>query len=77
MSFLYPLLDAISHGAEITRLDAISYDAEVHDVLDSFCWADVYVAELGTMIHGAELPSPAGRFSLLLNLYFTENAMLF
>lgn len=55
MSFLYPLLDAISHGAEITRLDAISYDAEVHDVLDSFCWADVYVAELGTMIHDAEL----------------------
>jgi hypothetical protein len=36
-----------------------------------------YVAELDTMIHGAELPSPAGRFSLLLNLYFTEKRYAF
>jgi hypothetical protein len=37
------LLGAIGHGAEVTRLDAIAYNAEMSDVLDSYCYADAYV----------------------------------
>jgi hypothetical protein len=37
MSFLDPLLGAIDHGAEVTWLGDIVYDAEVSSALDSFC----------------------------------------
>jgi hypothetical protein len=37
MSFLDPFLGAIDHGAEVTRLGAIAYGAEVPSTLDSFC----------------------------------------
>jgi hypothetical protein len=40
------------------------------------CCAGAYVAELGAMNHGAEFPSPAGQFSLLLNLYVTGKTTL-
>jgi hypothetical protein len=35
MSFLDPLLGAISHGAEVTRLGAIAYGTEIPRALAS------------------------------------------
>jgi hypothetical protein len=56
MSFLDPLL-----GSEVTRLGAMTYGAEVPNVLDFACCAGVYVVELGAIDRGVELAAKAAR----------------
>jgi hypothetical protein len=59
MSFLDLLLDFIGNVVEVTRLGAMIYGAEIPDALDSSCFVGAYVAELGAIDHGAELPANA------------------
>jgi hypothetical protein len=55
--FLDPLLSALCRGAEVTRLGATSHGAKVLAPLSCVNRPGGDVAELGAIIHDAELPS--------------------
>lgn len=58
ISFLDPFLGTTDCDAEVTLLDVTDLGAEVCAPLTARGWHGTNVAELGAMIHGAELLSP-------------------
>lgn len=57
ISFFYPLLGAVDHGAEVKRLGTIAYGAELTGALNFTCCVGTYVV----IDCGAELSSPVNQ----------------